>query len=38
MDEIVIAGMMIASFALGWIGAEAYMFYRHSKKRRWKDG
>jgi hypothetical protein len=27
----------LAGFVLGWIGSEAYQFYKDSKDRRWKS-
>jgi len=27
--------LAIAAFILGWIGSEAYNFYKNSKKKRW---
>ncbi len=35
IPELIFA-ITIPSFILGWIGSEAYSFYRDSKDRRWK--
>ncbi|WP_455756502.1 hypothetical protein [Sulfurimonas sp.] len=36
MDELVVYGVMFTSFILGWIGCEAYQFWREGQRR--KDG
>ncbi len=33
MINIVLA---LVGFIVGWIGSEAYMFYKHSKDKRWR--
>jgi len=33
---MILAALSCAGFVLGWIGSEAYSFYRDSKDRRWK--
>jgi len=28
--------LALAGFIVGWIGSEAYTFYKHSKDKRWR--
>ena len=35
-EVMVYGALALVGFVVGWIGSEAYTFYKHSKEKRWR--